>query len=208
VRLCEAPWFNGDELYRRVYDVLGTEGLLPSPCEVVILPPEPPPPEARPSTYGMCWRFERRIWFRTWPPPYIDFAHELIHLIPKENDELEEVYAYNLSTFVVELARRNVKPPANPIRLFDVRSTSTILNAIREVYNYPFRDLAEYFRFIGVVPPFLKPGVVGGDFVLEPDPAYDEEAIALTTISELATGSEYDELQFRVLLRLLEGLGR
>ena len=38
-------------------------------------------------------------------------------------------------------------------------------------------------------------------------PAYDEEAIALTTVSELAVGSEYDELQFRVLLRLLEGLG-
>ena len=202
------PWFNGDEMYRRVYDVLGTEGLLPSPCDITILPPEPPPPGAREGVYGMCWSLERKIWFRAWPPPYIDFAHELIHLIPGKDAELEEMYAYNLSTFVVELARRNVKPPANPIRLFDVGSVNTILEAIREVYNHPFRDLAEYFRFIGVVPPFLKPGVVGGVFVLEPDPAYDERLVALTTISELATGSEYDELQFRVLLRLLEGLGR
>ena len=206
VRLCEAPWFNEDELYRRVYDVLGTEGLLPSPCDITILPPEPPPPEARPSTYGMCWPLERKIWFRTWPPPYIDFSHELIHLIPGKEAELEEIYAYNLSTFIVVLAERNIKPPVNPVRLFNIHSTSTILGAIREVYNYPFRDLAEYFTWVGIIPPFLRPRAGVDGFTLEPDPAYDEGSIALTTISEFAAGSEYDELQFRVLLRLLEGL--
>jgi len=194
-------------MYRRIYDVLSIEGLLPSPCEVTILPPEPPPPGAREGVYGMCWQLERKIWFRTWPPPYIDFAHELIHLIPKGNTELEEVYAYNLSTFIVELARRGAKPPANPIRLFGIRSTSTILEAIREVYNHPFRDLAEYFMWIGVIPVFLKPETSADGLVLVYDPAYDEGSIVLTTVSELAVGSEYDELQFRVLLRLLEGLG-
>ena len=199
MKLCEVDWFN-DVVYRRIYDVLNTEGTLPNPCDITILPPEPPP-EARPSVYGMCWPLERKIWFRLWPPPYTDFAHELIHLV-----EIEEMYAYNLSEFVVELAKRGVKPPVNPVRLFDINNTDVIMETIREVYNYPFRDLADFFTWIGVVPPFLKPRAGADGFVLEPDPSYDARAIILTTISEFAAGCVYDELMFRVLLRLLEKL--
>jgi len=204
VKLCEVDWFNEDVMYRRIYDVLNTENMLPNPCDITILPPEPPPPEARPSTYGMCWPFEKKIWFRTWPPHYIDFAHELIHLIPGKDVELEEMYAYNLSTFVVVLAEKGVKPPANPIRLFDIDDTSVIMDTIREVYNYAFKDLADFFTWIGVIPSFLKPKATMDGFALELDPAYNEKAIALMTISEFAAGCEYDEMQFRVLIKLLE----
>ncbi len=205
-RLCEINWFNEDEMYRRIYDVLNTEGTLPNPCDITILPPEPPPPETRASTMGLCWVAERKIWFRLWPPPYVDFAHELIHLIPNKDVEIEEMYAYNLSEFIVELAKRGVKPPVNPVRLFDINNTDVIMETIREVYNYPFRDLADFFAWIGVVPPFLKPRASTDGFVLELDPSYDARAIILMTISEFAAGCAYDELQFKVLLRLLEGL--
>jgi hypothetical protein len=205
-RLCEVDWFNDDVMYRRIYDVLNTEGTLPNPCDIVILPPEPPPPEARALTMGLCWVVERKIWFRLWPPPYVDFAHELIHLVPNKDVGIEEMYAYNLSEFIVELARRGVKPPVNPVRLFDINNTDVIMEAIREVYNYPFRDFADFFTWIGVVPPFLKPRAGADGFVLEPDPTYDTRAIILMTISEFTAGCSYDELQFKVLLRLLEGL--
>ena len=205
-RLCEINWFNEDEMYRRIYDVLNTENVLSNPCEIIILPPEPPPPEAKPSTMGLCWVAEGKIWFRLWPPPYTDFAHELIHLIPNKDVEIEEMYAYNLSEFVVELARRGVKPPVNPVRLFSINSVDLILESIREVYNYPFKDLADFFTWIGVVPPFLKPRASTDGFVLELDPSYDTQTIILTTISEFAAGCVYDELQFMVLLRLLEKL--
>jgi hypothetical protein len=205
-RLCEINWFNEDVLYRRIYNVLNTEGTLPNPCGITILPPEPPPPEAGPSVYGMCWPLERKIWFRLWPPPYTDFAHELIHLIPNKDVGIEEMYAYNLSEFIIELAKRGVKPPVNPVRLFDINNTDTIMEAIREVYNYPFRDPADFFAWIGVVPPFLKPGASTDGFTLELDPTYDARTIILMTISEFAAGCAYDELQFKVLLRLLERL--
>jgi len=203
-RLCDVNWFNEDVVYRRIYDVLNTEGTLPNPCDITILPPEPPPPEARASTMGLCWVAERKIWFRLWPPPYTDFAHELIHLVPNKDVEIEEMYAYNLSEFVVELAKRGVKPPANPVRLFSINSIDLILEAIRDVYNYPFRDFADFFTWIGVVPPFLKPKANADGFVLEPDPSYDARSIILMVISEFAAGCAYDELMFRVLLRLLE----
>jgi len=203
MKLCEVDWFNEDVMYRRIYEVLNTENMLPKPCDIAILPPEPPP-GTRDSVYGMCWPFEKTIWFRLWPPPYTDFAHELIHLIPGKDTELEEIYAYNLSTFVVELAKRNVKPPVNPIRLFDIDSTNVIMETIREVYNYAFKDLADFFMWIGVIPSFLKPKAGVDGFALELDPAYNEKTIALITISEFAAGCEYDEMQFRVLLRLLE----
>jgi hypothetical protein len=201
-KLCEVNWFNEDEMYRRIYNVLNTENMLPDPCGITILPPEPPP-EARASTYGLCWVAERKIWFRLWPPPYVDFAHELIHLIPNKDVEIEEMYAYNLSEFVVELARRGVEPPVNPVRLFSINSVDLILESIREVYNYPFRDLADFFTWIGVVPPFLKPRASTDGFTLELDPSYDTRTIILTTISEFAAGCAYDELMFKVLLRLL-----
>lgn len=207
-KLCEVNWFNEDEMYRRIYNVLNAENALLNPCSITVLPPEPLPLEARPSVYGLCWSLERRIWFRQWPPPYTDFAHELIHLIPNKDVENEEIYAYNLSGFIIELAKRGIKPLVNPVRLFNASNasfiSSVILEVIREVYNYPFKDLADFFMWIGVVPPFLKPRTNVDGFTLELDPSYDTMTIILTTISEFAAGCVYDELMLKVLLRLLE----
>ena len=202
-------------MYRRIYDVLNTENMLPNPCDITILPPDPPPPETPENVAGRCWQSERKIWFRYSPPLYIHFAHELIHLIPGKrlkygegyetsNVGVEEFYAYNLSAFIVELAERGVKPPVNPARLFDIDNTNIILETIREVYNYEFKDLIEFFEWLGVIPNFLKPRDDGLGY--EYDPAYPEEAIARATIVSLIDGTKYDEREFQVLVRLLDKL--
>jgi hypothetical protein len=156
----------------------------------------------------------RKIWFRHTPPDYIDFAHELIHLIPGKRIKTpnayaeDEFYAHNLSPFVVELARRGVKTTVNPVRLFEINNTAIILEAIREVYNYEFKDLLEFFEALGVIPVFAKPAVDVDGLKLGYDPAYPEEAIAEGTIIELIAGSEYDEREFQVLLSLLDKLSK
>jgi hypothetical protein len=154
----------------------------------------------------------RKIWFRHAPPEYIDFAHELIHLIPGKRIKTsnayaeEEFYAYDLSPFVIELAKRGIKPPVNPVRLFEIDNTAIILETIREVYNYEFKDLVEFYEWLGVIPEFLKPRDDGLGYQV--DPAYPEEAIAEFAIIDLIGGIEYDEREFQVLVRLLDKLSQ
>jgi len=200
--LCEVEWFKG--LYRKVYGVLGAEGMLPDPCEVKVLPAEPAPPEAHSGTYGLCWRDRRLLWFRVQPPPPIHFAHELLHLIGDKELELEEMYAYNLSHLVVMLARDNIIPPANPVRLFKDVTVNMVVDAIRKAYNYQFKDLAEFFGFIGVVPPFLKmvPSINGIRFAVRKE--YPERLIVIMAVSELIAGAEFDKYMYRAVLKLLK----
>ena len=211
-RLCDTAWFNEDEMYRRIYDVLSTENMLPNPCDITVLPPKPEPPGISKDVQGACFRAVRKIWFRHAPPEYIDFAHELIHLIPGKRIKTsnayaeEEFYAYDLSPFVVELAKRGIKPPVNPVRLFEIDNTAIILETIREVYNYEFKDLVEFYEWLGVIPEFLKPRDDGLGYQV--DPAYPEETIAELAIIDLIGGIEYDEREFQVLVRLLDKLSQ
>jgi len=213
-RLCDTTWFNEDEMYRRIYDVLSTENMLPNPCDITVLPPQPVPPGVSKDIQGACFRALRKIWFRHTPPEYTLFAHELIHLIPgkrfKTSDAYgeEELYAYDLSPFVVELAKRGIKPPVNPMRFFEIDNTNIILETIREVYNYEFKDLIDYFRQLGVEPVFLFVKPMGDGLDYECDPAYSEGMKARITIAELIAGSEHDEREFQVLLRLLDKLSQ
>ncbi len=207
-RLCDTAWFNEDEMYRRIYDVLSTENMLPNPCDITVLPPQPVPPGVSKDIQGACFRALRKIWFRHTPPEYTLFAHELIHLIPgkrfKTSDAYgeEELYAYDLSPFVVELAKRGIKPPVNPVRLFEIDNTNIILETIREVYNYEFKDLKEFYKTLGVIPVFPKPGDVNGSNL-----EY-EETVAELIIIDLIEGTEYDEREFQVLVRLLDKLSQ
>ena len=87
--LCKIDWYNKDTVYQGIYRVLNTENCLPDPCEIMILPPLPIPKEAHERVYGLCWRDKKEIWFRMQPPDYIEFAHELLHLIEGKEVELE-----------------------------------------------------------------------------------------------------------------------
>jgi hypothetical protein len=206
-RLCDTPWFNEDAMYRRIYDVLSTENKLPNPCDITILPPKPEPPGVSKDDRGSGFPALRKIWFGQNPPEYTLFAHELIHLIPGKHFKSpdtkaeDELYAYHLSPFVVELAKRGIKPPANPVRLYEIGNTSFILEAIREVYNHEFKDIIEFYRAIGAIPVFPKPIGVN-------DPATLEEYEAECVINDLIEESEHNEKTLQVLLRLLEKLSQ
>ena len=206
--LCKIDWYNKDTVYQGIYRVLNTENRLPDPCEIMILPPLPIPKEAHERVYGLCWRDKKEIWFRIQPPNYIEFAHELLHLIEGKEVELEEVYAYNLSHLVVMLAENNINPPVNPVRLFTDATVDMVLQALRDVYGYPFKDIAEYFEIIGVIPPFLRLDFdpARNDIVLKYNPEYNEKFIAIMTITELIAGAEYDRVMLDVVLKLLEKL--
>lgn len=204
--LCRLKWFNDDPMYRRIYDILNVESRLPNPCDIVILPPLPVPKEAHERTYGLCWRDRKEIWFRQQPPNYTDFAHELLHLVEGKEIELEEVYAYNLSHLVVMLAEKGIVPPVNPVRLFTDVTKDMVVEALREAYKYPFKDLAEYFMTIGVIPPFLKleydPAQNG--LVVKYNPEYDERSTVIMAVSELVAGAEYEKIMFEAVLKLLD----
>ena len=205
LRLCELPWFDG--LYRRIYDVLNAEGKLPHPCDIMILPPEAV--EVRETVQAATWKDAKVIWFRHQPPHPVTFAHELIHLIDKPI-ELEEVYAYNLATFAVLLAERGIVPPASIVRLFEV-SLNEIIDAIREVYRYPFKDIVEYFEYFGIIPAFItfKGDPLANSWKLEIDwQRYNEKSIVVATVAELVGMAEYDEFALDVLLKLLERANR
>jgi len=200
--LCEIEWFNS--LYRKIYDVLNVENMLPNPCEVKVLPPEPVPSEAHSGTYGLCWRDRRLLWFRVQPPPPIDFAHELLHLIKDKELELEEMYAYNLSHLVVMLAKDDIVPSANPIRLFRDVTIDMVIEAVRKAYGYPFKDLTEYFEFIGVVPSFMKMVPTPNGIKLVVRKEYSERLIAIIAVSELIAGAEFDKYMHRAVLELMK----
>jgi hypothetical protein len=193
-------------MYRRIYGILNVENRLPDPCEIMVLPPLPVPKEAHEQTYGLCWKDRKEIWFRGQPPNYMDFAHELLHLVEDKEIELEEVYAYNLSHLVVMLAEKGIVPPVNPVRLFIDVTKDMIVEVLREVYGYPFKDLAEYFEIIGVIPPFLRLEYdpAQNALTVKYNPEYDEKAIVITAVSELVAGAEYEKIMFEVVLKLLE----
>ena len=200
-KLCELEWFRG--IYRKIFDVLSVENMLPDPCEIIVLHPDDV--EAGETVFGATWPDEKIIWFRNQPPDLIDFAHELLHLIyvPNKVRELEEVYSYNLAGLAIILAREDIIPKVNIIRLFDF-SEDDILMALRKVYNTPFSSLEEYFQFIGVIPIFikLKEGE-NGSIKFVRDQKYNSRAVVIHVVTELAAGAEFDKLMLATILYLL-----
>jgi len=198
MKLSETRWFMG--IYRKIYDVLNVENLLPSIDEITVL--QPSDVEVRDTVHGLCWKEEKTIWFREQPPPLSFFAHELLHLIDKDI-KLEEVYAYNLSSLAVILAKKDIIPRKNIIRLFDV-SEEQLLQAIRKAYGYDFKNLEEYFSFIGVIPHVFEFEFSDGQYKLKRSKYYDEKAIVIATITELIAAAEFnDTVALNAILNLL-----
>ncbi|MFZ8858212.1 MAG: hypothetical protein ACO2O1_08255 [Candidatus Caldarchaeales archaeon] len=199
--LADAAWFKG--IYEKIYRILSLENRLPPPDAIRLL--ERVDVEGvHERVLGFAIREKNCIYFRDIPPDPITFAHELIHLCTKSSDTDEEVYAYNLAQLAVMLAEKNVVPKRNPLALFESVTLSDVLATLSEAYGYQFRDIAEYFQLIGVIPAFI---IVekdsDGRTLMKVDPRYSEKEIVAITIISLIGGAPFDDSAFAALLRLL-----
>ncbi len=199
--LADAVWFKG--IYEKIYRILSAENRLPPPDAIHLL--ERADVEGvHERVLGFAVRESNRIYFRDVPPDPVTFAHELIHLCTKSSDTDEEVYAYNLAQLVVTLAERNVVPKRNPLALFESVTLSDVLATLSEAYGYQFRDIAEYFQLIGVIPAFMiAEEDSDGRTLMKVDPRYSEKEIVTMTIISLIGGAPFDDSAFAALLRLL-----
>jgi len=203
-RLTDIEWFSG--IYRDIYKILSIDSRLPNAsdifiledCDLTQLPPE--------NVKGFALnQGEKRIWFRDTPPDPITFAHELIHCCKKCSDVYEEIYGYNLASFVVLLAELSITPKKNPLTLFEDVTLDRLLNAINRVYRYNFKSVVEYFVFLGIIPQFVDISWnAEGELVATIDKSASERDIVVSFITELAAGARYDPLMLNVLLTLLE----
>jgi hypothetical protein len=198
--LADAKWFR--DVYEKVYRILSAEGRLPPPDAIYLL--ERADVEAHEFVLGFAVREKNYIYFRDIPPDPITFAHELIHLCTKSSDTDEEVYAYNLAQLVVMLAEKNVVPKRNPLALFESVTLSDVLATLSKTYGCQFRDIAEYFQLIGVIPAFI---IVeedsDGRTRMKVDPRYSEREVVAMTIINLIGGAPFDDSAFAALLCLL-----
>jgi hypothetical protein len=203
--LADAAWFK--DVYEKIYRILSAENRLPLPDAIYLLT-EADVEGAHERVLGFAVRESNCVYFRDVPPDPVTFAHELIHLCTKSSDTDEEVYAYNLAQLVVMLAERNVVPKRNPLALFESVTMNDVLTALSEAYGYHFRDIAEYFQFVGVIPAFMiVEEASDGRALLKVDPRYSEKEIAVMTIISLIGGAPFDDFAFTILLHLLGGEG-
>jgi len=199
--LADAAWYKG--IYEKIYRILSAENRLPPPEAIYLL--EKTDVEVHERVLGFAIREKNCIYFRDVPPDPVTFAHELIHLCTKSSETDEEVYAYNLAQLVVMLAERNVVPKRSPLALFETVTMNDVLTALSEAYGYRFRDIKEYFQFIGVIPAFITiEESLDGRALMKVDPRYSEKDIVVMTIISLIGGAPFDDSALATLLRLLD----
>jgi hypothetical protein len=142
------------------------------------------------------------IWFREEPPHPFVFAHELIHIADKKIDrerrsKLEEVYASNLADLVVLLADLDIKPPSNPLRLFEDVGLKDVADAMRRYLKLHGSDrevIEQYCELTGTIPPIAEKIAVENDDVIsyrvKIKDNIPDDVITRTTISMLIAGAE------------------
>lgn len=199
-KLSEQKWFKG--IYVKIYDILSVNGRLPEPDKISVAVIVKGEVDRRILAFAVkeC----NALWFRSEPPEPAVYTHELIHLCRKEAEVLEEIYATNLTYIVILMACENVKPKKHPLELFEKVTLKELMETIRKVYKVKFKDIAEYFQQLGIVPTFCKLEVVNGKITLKINEKYDEKTIVITAISELIAGAQYDPLMKQVIYTLLE----
>jgi hypothetical protein len=173
------------------------EGRLPPPDKILIL--GGPPEELRSLDprkriiYGLAKRDEMSIWFRDEPPdPYI-YAHELAHLsnantAPRIIRYFEEVYADSIARIALVLVNRNIKPPANPVRLFEEISLGDIADAMRKRLRLGGGDrevIEQYYEIKGIIPLFADVKIYSGGSKIKIEDNYSQEIITLLVLSSL-----------------------
>jgi hypothetical protein len=191
--LSAKPWFSG--VYKKIYNIIAMENRLPPPDKILVL--DRPPEELRSAggrlTYGFAKRDEMIIWFRYEPPdPYI-YAHELAHLTnanitPRIIRFFEEIYADSIARMALVLVNRNIKPPANPVRLFEEISLGDIADAMRKHLRLSGEDkevIEQYYEIKGIIPLFADVKIYGGRSKIKIEDNYPQEIITLLVLSSL-----------------------
>jgi hypothetical protein len=159
------------------------------------------------------------IWFREEPPHPVVFAHELIHIADKKVDRerrsrLEEVYASNLADLVVLLANLDIKPPTNPLRLFEDVGLKDIADSMRRHLRLQGSDreiIEQYCELTGTIPPILEKAAVENDdtisYRVRIKDNIPDEVVARMIIIMLIAGAELSAFkELEILLDLLNRL--
>jgi hypothetical protein len=159
------------------------------------------------------------IWFREEPPHPVVFAHELIHIADKKVDRerrsrLEEVYASNLADLVVLLANLDIKPPANPLRLFEDVDLEDVADAMRRYLKLQGSDrevIEQYCELTGIIPPIAEKIAVKDDDIInyrvKIKDEVPDEAVIHTIITMLASAAEFSAFkELDIILDLLNML--
>jgi hypothetical protein len=194
-KLSDKPWFSG--IYKKIYDIVAMEGRLPPPDKILIL--GEPPEELRSLdsdrrlTYGIAKRDEMSIWFRDEPPHPFIYAHELAHLTnanitPRIDRYFEEIYADSIAKIALVLVNWNIKPPVNPVRLFEEISLGDIADAMRNRLGLSGKDkevIEQYYEIKGIIPLFADVKIYGGRSKIKIKDNYPQEIITLLVLSSL-----------------------
>jgi hypothetical protein len=215
ISLSDKSWFS--EVYKKIYKIIAMENRLPPPNEIMII--DKPPMEFPDTVAGSADIDNRVLWFREEPPHLFVFAHELIHIADKKISRekrlrLEEVYASNLAELVVLLANLDIKPPTNPLRLFEDVGLKDIADSMRKHLRLQGSDreiIEQYCELTGTIPPILeKVAIENGNIISYRARIKDDipdEVVARMTITTLIDGTELSSFkELDILLDLLNKL--
>lgn len=194
-----------DPIYGRIYEIISLEGRLPPADKIAVHDSEELKDDLPDSVLGGAWG-NHDVWFREYPPAFSVFAHELIHLAKKYSDVHEEVYAYDLSDFIVLLAERGIMPKANPLRLFEDVSLKDLADAISRYYGIdgksPIDVILNYFFTTGVIPLFANLNEDWSGLVLKEN--FGAKDIVIHSLVEIIESALYDnDTSLKLLLELL-----
>jgi hypothetical protein len=191
--LSAKSWFSG--IYRKIYEIVAMENRLPPPDKILVL--DRPPEELRSAggrlTYGFAKRDEMIIWFRNEPPDPFIYAHELAHLTnasiaPRVIRFFEEIYADTIARIALVFVNRNIKPPANPVRLFEDVDLKDIADAMRKHLKLRGEDkevIEQYYETRGIIPLFADVKIYGERTKIKIEDNYPREIITLLLLSSL-----------------------
>jgi hypothetical protein len=117
---------------------------------------------------------------------------------------LEETHADNIAWFVLMLVERNIKPPTNPVRLFEDVDLKDIADAMRERLGFSGSDrevIEQYHKAKGILQLF-----VDIEHDMKADDVPDHLIALLTLISLIDAASMSDVPELDILLDLLNKL--
>lgn len=210
--LCEYGFFS-EKIYRRIYDVLSMDGMLPDPCSIGVL-----------DVYASRSEADRyTIVLRKIPPEPRLFAKKLARLILGNTDDR---ILDGLSSFVEHIAREDIQVSANPARALVETTIGDLVAVIRKrvkpyaenpllfryVANYPglFSEdprevIKDFFlAIVHLIPRFIAVDDSMGSTVFYIDGRYSERAIAMHSLATLMSSATTNPFTMEIVLEVID----